>query len=285
MLERLGGYSEATASFIRTINLIKENTVRIVLHLVDEFAHSRFMPVDFELSINNDGDIAPYLIDLENGGTVKLIGSVDRVDAYKTDDNTFIRVIDYKTGGKDFKLGEVFGGLNMQMLIYLFAIWQNGGERYENVLPAGILYFQAKSPRISSSTLSRNSDVSEAKAKMNSSLKMSGMVLNNVDVIDAMEKDGASVFIPAKLDKNGNAAGNVISIKKLELLRDKVNNNIRKMAESLQLGEIQALPTEHGCDYCKYRDVCKREEDDEIREIETLGFNDALNMLGGDSDE
>lgn len=285
VLERLGGYSEATASFIRTINLIKENTVRIVLHLVDEFAHSRFMPVDFELSINNDGDIAPYLIDLENGGTVKLIGSVDRVDAYKTDDNTFIRVIDYKTGGKDFKLGEVFGGLNMQMLIYLFAIWQNGGERYENVLPAGILYFQAKSPRISSSTLSRNSDVSEAKAKMNSSLKMSGMVLNNVDVIDAMEKDGASVFIPAKLDKNGNAAGNVISIKKLELLRDKVNNNIRKMAESLQLGEIQALPTEHGCDYCKYRDVCKREEDDEIREIETLGFNDALNMLGGDSDE
>lgn len=285
VLERLGGYSSAAASFIRTINLIKENTVRIVLHLVDEFSHSRFAPVDFELSINNDGDIAPYLIDLDNGGTVKIIGSVDRVDAYKTNENTFIRVIDYKTGGKKFDLSEVFGGLNMQMLIYLFAIWQNGGERYENVLPAGILYFQAKSPRISSSMLSRDADVSAARAKMNANLKMSGMVLNNIDVIDAMEKDGANVFIPAKFDKNGNAAGSVISIKKLEALRDKVNNNIRNMAESLQSGEINALPTKNGCDYCKYRDVCKREEDDDIREIETFGFNDALNMLGGDNDE
>lgn len=285
VLEMLGGYSDKNGSFIRTINLIKENTVRIVLHLVDEFLQSRFVPVDFELSINNDGDIAPYLINLENGGTVKIIGSVDRVDAYKTEENTFIRVIDYKTGGKDFKLGEVFGGLNMQMLIYLFAIWQNGGERYDNVLPAGILYFQAKSPRMTSSALPRIADASAVKSKMYQDSKMSGMVLNNIDVIDAMEKDGTNVFIPAKLDKNGNAAGNVISIKSLELLRKKVNNNIRNMAKSLQSGEINALPTEKGCDYCKYRDVCKREEDDEIREIENIGFKDALNMLGGEADE
>ena len=285
VFEMLGGYSDKKGSFIRTINLIKENTVRIVLHLVDEFSKSRFVPVDFELSINNDGDIAPYLIELENGGTVKIIGSVDRVDAYKTEENTFIRVIDYKTGGKDFKLSEVFGGLNMQMLIYLFAIWQNGGERYNNMLPAGVLYFQAKSPRLSSSTLSRDADASDVREKMNLKLKMSGMVLKNIDVIDAMEKDGANVFIPAKLDKSGNAAGNVISIKKLEALRENVNANIRKMAESLQAGEINALPVEKGCDYCKYRDVCKREEDDEIREIEALGFNDALNLLGGEVDE
>lgn len=285
VLEMLGGYSDKSGSFIRTINLIKENTVRIVLHLVDEFSQSRFVPVDFELSINNDGDIAPYLINLENGGTVKIIGSVDRVDAYKTEENTFIRVIDYKTGGKDFKLGEVFGGLNMQMLIYLFAIWQNGGERYDNVLPAGILYFQAKSPRMTSATLPRTADALAVKSKMYQDSKMSGMVLNNIDVIDAMEKDGANVFVPAKLDKNGNAAGNVISIKSLELLREKVNGNIRNMAKALQSGEINALPTEKGCDYCKYRDVCKREEDDEIREIENIGFKDALNILGGEADE
>ncbi len=283
--EMLGGFSDKNGSFIRTINLIKENTVRIVLHLVDEFSKSRFVPVDFELSINNDGDISPYIINLENGGTVKIIGSVDRVDSYKTEENTFIRVIDYKTGGKDFKLSEVFGGLNMQMLIYLFAIWQNGGERYNNMLPAGILYFQAKSPRLSSSTLSRDADASAVRAKMNSTLKMSGMVLKNIDVIDAMEKDGTNVFIPAKIDKNGNAAGNVISIKRLEALREKVNSNIRNMAESLQAGKINALPVEKGCDYCKYRDVCKREEDDEIREIEALVFNDALDMLGGEADE
>lgn len=284
VVEMLGGYLNKGESFVRTINLIKENSIRIVLHLVDEFSKSQFVPVDFELSINNDGDIAPYLINLDNGGTVKIIGSVDRVDAYKTDENTFIRVIDYKTGGKDFKLGEVFGGLNMQMLIYLFSIWQNGGERYENVLPAGILYFQAKSPRMTSSALPRTADASAVKAKAYQNSKMSGMVLNNTDVIDAMEKDGTNIFIPAKFDKSGNAAGNIISIKKLEALRDKVNGNIAKMAEALQNGEIKALPVENGCYYCKYRDICKREEDGEVREIEVIPFKDALNMLGGESD-
>ena len=35
-----------------------------------------------------------------------------------------------KTGGKDFKLSEVFDGLNMQMLIYLMCLWDNGKDRY-----------------------------------------------------------------------------------------------------------------------------------------------------------
>ncbi len=285
VVEMLGGYADKSAGFVRTINLIKENSIKIAMQLIDEFSHSEFIPIDFELKINNDGDVSPYLIELENGGMVKIIGSVDRVDKYETEDNTFIRVIDYKTGGKEFNLSEVFSGLNMQMLIYLFAIWQNGGERYGNVLPAGILYFQAKSPRISRSNLTRYSTESEAKAQMRKDIKMSGMVLNNLDVVNAMEKDCLGLFVPAKLTKNGSLSGNVISLKKLEYLRDSVNENIRNMASSLQNGMISALPVEEGCRYCKYIDVCKREEDDDVREIEKMGFSKALERLAGDENE
>ncbi len=283
--EKLGGYSDKNASFIRTIKLIKEDTVRIVLKLIDEFLHCEFVPVDFELSINNDGAIKPYLIDLENGGTVKIIGSVDRVDKYESGDISYIRVIDYKTGNKKFELKDVFGGLNMQMLIYLFAIWQNGAERYGNILPAGILYFQAKSPRLSRSKLTRYDSASDVRHASEKELKMSGMVLNNTEVIDAMEKDGANVFIPAKFNKNGSASGNIISIRALESLRERVNSKIRDMATGLQNGEINAYPVEDGCKYCKYSDVCKREEDDDIREIENISFSDAVSMLGGGADE
>ncbi len=283
--DRLGGYTDKNASFLRTMELLKDNAVKIAMQLLDEFSHSSFEPVDFELSINNDGAVAPYKIDLENGENVKIVGSVDRVDAYKTQENTFIRIIDYKTGGKDFKLDEVFSGINMQMLIYLFAIWQNGGELYPNVLPAGILYFQAKSPRIKKGDLTRYASESDAKTQMRKDVKMSGMVLNSVEVIDAMEHEGVGVFIPARLDKSGNPTGNVISLKSLELLRERVNGNIRNMALSLQQGKIDAFPVENGCKYCKFRDVCKREEDDSIREIEKFGFSDALERLAGDENE
>ncbi|MCH5191106.1 MAG: PD-(D/E)XK nuclease family protein [Oscillospiraceae bacterium] len=281
--EKLGGYSGKSNAFLRSIQLIKSSAQKVVLHMIDELAHSSFIPVDFELSINNDGDIMPYSITLPNGGTVKIIGSVDRVDAYKTDDNTFVRVIDYKTGGKAFNLYDVFAGLNMQMLIYLFAIWQNGKERYGNVVPAGILYFQAKSPRLTRGKLSRYSGSDKIKSELQKELKMSGMILNNTSVIDAMEKDGAGVFIPAGINKSGNATGNVISLKSLEALRKKVNSAVQKMAEDLQSGMIDAFPVEKACDYCKYADICMREADGAQREIEQIDFNDAVNMLGGET--
>ena len=283
--EKLGGYSDKNSSFLRSVNLIKENTAGIVMQLVEEFANCRFVPVDFELSINNDGEIAPYFIELPDGGTVKIIGSVDRVDKYETDENTFIRVIDYKTGGKKFELGEVLSGLNMQMLIYLFAIWQNGGERYGNVIPAGILYFQAKNSRATRSNLTRYDDAQKVKAELQKSLKMSGMVLNNIDVINAMEQGGAGVYIPAKIAKDGNASGNVISLSSFEKLKNRVNKLVCDMAENLHKGEIDAVPAEDACKYCKYGDICKREDDDTVREIEKIGFADAINMLGDDVNE
>ena len=57
------------------------------------------------------------------------------------------------------------------------------------------------------------------------------------------------------------------------------------MAENLHKGEIDAVPAEDACKYCKYCDICKREDDDTVREIEKIGFADAINMLGDDVNE
>ena len=282
--ENMGGYENKAPSFIRTVSLLKETAYKVVRQLIAEFSQCKFTPADFELKINNDGQIPPYEIELQNGGTVRIVGSIDRVDTYETEDNTFVRVIDYKTGGKEFKLGEVFSGLNMQMLIYLFAIWQNGGEYYKNVTPAGILYFQAKNPRVKSDKITRDSVESDSKALSMQELRMHGMVLNNIDVVTAMENSCDGLFIPASLDKNGALKGNVISLDSLILLKDRVNKSIRNMADELQSGYISAFPVDGGCKWCNYKDVCKREESDPIKELEVPSFDDAISMLRSDED-
>ena len=287
VVEKLSGYENQPKSFRRTMMLLKERSLKLVMQLIDEFSNCEFVPVNFELNINNDGDILPYLINLDNGGTVKIIGKVDRVDAYSTPDNTFVRIVDYKTGGKTFDLGEVFAGLNMQMLIYLFAIWQNGEELYKNVTPAGIFYFQAITARASETSkgLSRHSDMKVINKNLKDKFRMSGMVLNNIDVITAMEKNAEGVYIPAVINDDGSVSGNVISLKSIERLKNKVNELIKDMAYDLQSGVIRALPTENGCRYCKYHDVCRRDSDDPIREFDSLNFQDAVSMLGGGDDE
>ena len=75
--------------------------------------------------------------------TVPLIllrGSIDRVDLYHGTDGDYLRVIDYKSGTKEFKFEEVSYGLNMQMLIYLYAACGDEGHRFGTPQPACVLY-------------------------------------------------------------------------------------------------------------------------------------------------
>mgnify|MGYP003306931968 CR=1 FL=1 len=60
--------------------------------------------------------------------------------------------------------------------------------------------------------------------------------------------------------------------------------SIEKMAEDLHNGYISALPVEDGCTWCSYKDVCKREADDPVKEMEVLSFKDAISQLRSDED-
>jgi hypothetical protein len=57
------------------------------------------------------------------------------------------------------------------------------------------------------------------------------------------------------------------------------------MANELHEGNISALPIKDACVWCQYKDVCKREEDDPIKEFEVPKFDDAISMLRGEDDE
>jgi ATP-dependent helicase/DNAse subunit B len=114
---------------------------------------------------------------------------------------------------------------------------------------------------------------------------MDGIILNNLQVFEAMDKNYEGIFLPASYDeKSGSLKGKVISLEFLMELKNKVDSSIVAMAENLQNGYISALPVEDGCTWCSYKDVCKREADDPVREMDVPNFKDALSQLRGDED-
>ena len=245
-----------------------------ICEILDRFAYelhsSRFETKDVELEIDPDGDIEAYTVELSDGGRAVLGGKVDRVDTMTSEDGTktYLRVIDYKTGGKDFKLSDIISGVNMQMLLYLVCIFENGKDRYGNIVPAGVLYVPAKK---SSNSLGRDATDEMVENEKIIQGRMNGIVLAEEEVILGMEEKGGGLIIDAKIDK-GKIKGKTFSMDGFMLIKKAIDNAIREMGDALHEGRIAADPLimsrdRSACTYCEYGAVCCHESSDGGKEI------------------
>lgn len=289
--ENLGGLEDKDQRFVYQFNAIARTLDIILERIVAEFKNSSFKPCDFELSIGRSGEshIPAYIVEADDDGKVIITGSIDRVDKLELDGKTYIRVIDYKTGGKELVLSDILGGLNMQMLIYLFAVINNGKEYYSSdLVPAGVLYFPAKSVPF---TTQRSDDGQTLKNSMYKESAMNGLILDDTRIIKAMDFSEKSIFIPAKVDpKTGKAKGTVIGLKQLSVLNERIDCIISDMAKALHNGAIPALPVygkghDTTCDFCDYKSVCSREKTGKYRHIRFDKHEECLNKLSGGEED
>jgi len=286
--EFMGGKEDMSVLLKRSLDKAKDTAVQILLRMIEEFKVSRFETVAVELEIAHGKDIEPYRIKLPDGGSVTISGKVDRVDVFNDEGKAYLRVVDYKTGGKDFKLGDVFSGLNMQMLIYLMCLWDNGKEKYGNTVPAGIMYVPANN---SGERLPRRATAEEVESQKLKNGRMNGMLLSDEKIIDAMEEGCEGRFINAFIDKKGELQGTLLSYEGFRLLHEKIDSMLEGMGTALHGGEIEALPAvgsssyKNTCEYCDYKDVCRRTETDEIRELKSIKHADAVKMLEGSEND
>jgi ATP-dependent helicase/nuclease subunit B len=189
----------------------------------------------------------------------QLRGFVDRVDAWHCGDIDYFRVVDYKTGRKDFDYCDVFNGLGLQMLLYMFALEQGGQSLIgEKPVPVGVQYFPARSPLIT--TNGRLSDEA-ADAERSKIWKRRGLVLSDESVLDAMEPEGAAKRLSCTRKKDGTVTGDIASSEQFKLLKKYIFNILGDMVDEIASGVVTPNPYTRGsahnpCTYCPYKDVC-----------------------------
>ena len=137
--EEMGGFEDKNERFCYLLERLQGVCGNFLWQAVRELSQSHFVPTDYELDISLSSDeetaVKPMTIDLDDGAQIAMIGKVDRVDVYDNGRTRYLRVIDYKTGSKTFRLEDVAEGINLQMLIYMMTLWQNGEPRYGKVWP------------------------------------------------------------------------------------------------------------------------------------------------------
>lgn len=260
--KNLGGIDGKPQRFLHGIKKLNSSLVFLAKYFVKEFEQSSFALSDLELEIAENGDIPPLKINMPNGTVVTVEGKIDRVDIMKSQRGTYVRIVDYKTGIKEFKLSDVLFGLNMQMLIYLTAVKKNGERKYGKIIPAGMLYFTALKPVIDA--IETESSQSET-TKIFEKLCMNGLLLDDTESILGMEKDGKGIFIPAEI-KNGEIkkSQSTINSEELRLISNYSQKLITEMVNCLQYGKVSAKPILKGytaCERCSYLPICCYEKE------------------------
>lgn len=286
LMSKLDG-AERDERFLYLYHKLALTVCDVAERLIKELSLSEFKPVDFELAIGPDGEIPPYEV-VSESGKISISGAIDRVDRAVINGKTYLRVVDYKSSGKAFKLSDVLQGLNMQMFIYLFALWQNGNEKYGEITPAGVLYYPANSPLISAERGESDEDVAARKQKK---CRMQGIVLNDCDVVVAMDRSAGGLYIPVDFNAKGEMKGSLIRLGQLEKLKEKADEILAEMSRALHDGEIEAVPSygasyKNVCQYCDYKSVCSYEEDIPVRELFDTDLDEALrNLEKGDGED
>lgn len=255
--------SDTSRRFKYLVNRLVFFTVYIIENMREEFENSDFSPVLFEENMEEGGVLPPYEVSLPNGSSLIFYGCVDRVDLFEDDDGKkYLRVVDYKTklGGKKFDLNDVINGINLQLLVYLFAIWQNGKK--EDSYPAGIMYMPASLPsiRLDSKKVAKN-EKDEREEKM----KRSGLFLLDEKILNAMEHGVLGKVVPIKKNAKGgyNSSSSLATLEQFGALKRYTDKIFSNLASKLQKGCIEASPLEVDntacCDWCDFKAFCRYE--------------------------
>ena len=231
----------------------------VVALLCEEMQNSDFSPEDFELTFGRSGALPPVRVQTP-GGNAELSGAVDRVDLLEMDGKTFFRVVDYKTGRKDFDYTDLLERRGLQMLIYMFALERSGQERYgRNVHPAGVLYVPAHDDVLRFQQ--RPADDAGTQLERLKSHRRQGLLMDDERLLQAMEPSGAAqpLLLPYRVSRQGRS-GDLMDAGQLSMLRRYVDGALGSVTEEICCGSVRPNPYTRGgagsCTYCPYAGVC-----------------------------
>ena len=248
----------ATEKYKLLVQRLKRIITKSLKYIIQSIVQSEFKLEGTEVEFGEKGKYKPIILDLENGKKVEITGKIDRIDIAKDEKNTYVRIIDYKSSVKNLDFGNVYAGLQLQLITYLDAVC-----KLEDFVPAGILYFNLMEQLISSN---KKLSVEEIEQKIKNNFKMKGLILADVKVAKMQDKNlesGGSEIIPAYIDKTGTLSPKKSSIATQEefiKLQNYINKTIKDIAKEIFNGNIELKPfyknKKTPCEYCSYKSMC-----------------------------
>ena len=243
--------------------------------LAEHMRGSRFAPAALETGFGREDGPARLVVDASSGQCT-LEGRIDRIDEWA--EGGYLRVIDYKRGGKPLNLDAVYHGLSLQLPVYLAAAMKKRGE-----LSAGVYYFNLDEGIV---TL-QSTDPGAVDKERRNRFRLTGLAIDDLDVLSAqspnfpevlnvrVSQGGALYKGTLATDRNGFAA--------------MIRHALRRAAEHLdgiRGGDAAVSPADfrlhRPCDWCDWRSICMLDDRLDarcVRRFQTIKADEALERM------
>ncbi len=258
-----GGMDDKSKRFLHTCENLKKTLYLLLSNLSGEFSLSDFVPAGFEVGMGmKDSKLPAVEYITPEGKRVYLIGSIDRVDTYTKDGVTYVRVVDYKSYTKELHMESVEEyGLDQQMLLYLFAYCRLHAADGELFTPAGVLYNPV---RLVFARETGGETEEKLQVEREKLLCRTGVLLDDPEIILAMDKSAGGKYLPVKFDSDGSLkkSKHLLPAEEFKRLDKLVEDQLIRLAEDIFAGEMDIRPLKLGnyhdaCHYCKLQPACR----------------------------
>ncbi len=283
-------YSSARNEY--AITRMSRILTRTVLTLREQLKRGEFIPDSYEMSFHFADSLESINVTLSKDEKMRLRGRIDRIDTAEDEEHVYVKVIDYKSGDRQFDLAALYYGLQLQLVVYMNAAMELEAKKHpdKEIVPAALLYYHIDDPTIEATGVLSEEELND---QILQKLRMKGVVNGQEDIISKLDKQmgSRSEVIPVERKKDGSysARSSVMSEEELETISNYVNYKVKNIGQEILAGRIHADPYEKGagnaCAYCAYKKVCGFDPSMpgyERRVLDDMSREEALRMMRED---
>ena len=220
-----------------------------------------------------------------DGRKILIEGKIDRIDVFNYNGRKYFRIIDYKTGNKEFEIGKIYAGVDMQLLLYLNAVLNQNKDSK----PLGVFYQKLRDDLDIIGMKQINLDSNSDKLK---AYKLSGIINDDIDLynyIDSEALDEKQYVKSEQYNYEGRKSAfkdknNVVSENFFEKLIKKNEDNVIKSIERLLDGVIDLQPYKFGSfksdKFSNYTTIHKDEGKLSYRNLEKYSWDEIKEKFG-----
>lgn len=254
-------YSSARNEYAMT--RMKRILSRTVLALQAQLKKGVFVPDAYEVSFRFTEDLESIHVALSEKEKMHLRGRIDRIDVAEDDRHVYVKVIDYKSGKRQFNLAALYYGLQLQLVVYMNAAMELEAKKHpdKEIVPAALLYYRIDDPVIETPVELTDEEIN---GQILEKLRMNGVVNGEPDIVERLDQymENKSDVVPVEKKKDGSftARSGIMSREELGIVSDYVNYKMQCIGREILDGKIGINPYEKGsenaCIYCAYQKAC-----------------------------